>query len=473
MQRETLAGWGRYPVVAGHEVRSERLEEVANGRPLSRGLGRSYGDSSLPASGDREVVSTTLADRILSFDGDTGLMRAEAGLTLHDIYYLFLPRGWFVPVTPGTQFVTLGGMVAADVHGGNHHRDGCFGEHVTRLRMRLADGRIAECSPDARDADARDLFWATVGGMGLTGHILEVEFRMVRVPSPWLWGESEQVPSIDGFVDVLARAAADWPFTKGWIDCVSRGRGLGRGIMYRARWATPAEAPAEAPGHKRGFAVPLDLPSWAVNRLTARIYNGLRYHTNARRPGIVHPDTFFYPLDGIRHWNRLFGRRGFTQYQCVLPHEAGPRALTRVLELVTRGKVVASPVCVIKDCGPEGKGMLSFPKRGMSLAIDFPVRSWTGGVVDALNELVIAEGGRVYLAKDAFTRPEHYRAMDPRVDSFLRARRRWDPDGRLRSAQSARLFDEARPPVVSSSPAIPERDAVPPSPASIRGKQAS
>jgi FAD/FMN-containing dehydrogenase len=304
--------------------------------------------------------------------------------------------------------------------------------------MRLASGRIIECSR----SEERELFLATVGGMGLTGHILEVEFRMTRVSSPWLWGESERVPSIEKFVEVLARDAADWPFTKGWIDCVSRGRSLGRGIMYRARWATPAEAPARPPAHKGGFAVPINLPSWLVNRVTTRIYNGFRYRTNARRPGIVHPDVFFYPLDGIGHWNRLFGRRGFTQYQCVIPHEAGARALVRIMEMITRRGVVASPVCVIKDCGPEGEGMLSFPKKGMSLAIDFPVRAWTPGVVDQLNELVIAEGGRIYLAKDAFTRAEHYRAMDPRLDEFLRVRRLWDPEGRFRSAQSARLFGD-------------------------------
>jgi FAD/FMN-containing dehydrogenase len=469
-----LAGWGQHPLVPAHEVRSENLERIVDGRPLSRGLGRSYGDSSLPAAGDREVVSTTLADRILAFDESTGVMRAEAGLSLHDIYYLLLPRGWFVPVTPGTQFVTLGGMVAADVHGGNHHVDGCFGTHVSRLRMRLASGRIVECSR----TEERELFLATVGGMGLTGHILEVEFRMTPVSSPWLWGESEQVPSIEKFVEVLARDAAGWPFTKGWIDCVSRGRSLGRGIMYRARWATAAEAPARAPTHKGGFGVPINLPSWLVNRVTTRIYNGFRYRTNARRPGIVHPDIFFYPLDGIRHWNRLFGRRGFTQYQCVIPHEAGARALVRIMELITQKGVVASPVCVIKDCGPEGEGMLSFPKKGMSLAIDFPVRAWTQRVVDELNDLVIAQGGRIYLAKDAFTRAEHFRAMEPRLDEFLRVRRLWDPEGRFRSAQSARLFGDlagasAHPSGATAAENARPAPALPPPSGQLERKRAS
>jgi decaprenylphospho-beta-D-ribofuranose 2-oxidase len=437
---ETLAGWGGSPVIAGREIRSEDLARITAGQPLTRGLGRSYGDSSLPAPGDCQVASAVLADRILSFDPDTGTMCAEAGLSLSDLYRLFLPRGWFVPVTPGTQFVTLGGMVAADVHGGNHHRAGCFGAHVTRLRMRVADGRILECSR----ALESDLFRATLGGMGLTGHILEVEFKMAAVPSPWLWGESQQVHSVGEFVDVLGRAAADWPFTKGWIDCVSRGKNLGRGVMYRARWATAAEAPARPPAHKKGFGVPVNLPSWTFNRLTSRIYNGLYFRTHpTRRPAVIHPDAFFYPLDAIRHWNRLYGKKGFTQYQCVIPHESGRAVLGRFMEIVTR-QGSASPVCVIKDCGPEGEGLLSFPKTGISIAIDFPVRAWTQGVVDALNDLVVAEGGRIYLAKDTFTRADHFAKMETRLPAWQAVRHRWDPEGRLRSAQSVRLLGDAR-----------------------------
>ena len=437
MPEPILSGWGHAPLVAAREVRSEDLPAAARGMPLTRGLGRSYGDSSLPAPRDHAVAGATLADRILAFDPETGLLRAEAGLSLSEIYRLFLPRNWFVPVTPGTQFVTLGGMVAADVHGGNHHRDGCFGAHVTRLRMQVADGRVLECSRELEP----ELFRATLGGMGLTGHILEVEFRMARISSPWLWGEAEQVRGIGPFYDALGRAAADWPFTKGWIDCVSRGKNLGRGIMYRARWATPAEAPPRLPKHKKGFSIPFFLPSWVLNRASARLYNGFRYRTNRPKPRIVHPDEFFYPLDGMRHWNRLFGRPGFTQWQCVVPHANGLRTITRALELVNK-RGFASPVCVIKDCGPEGEGLLSFPKLGISIAIDVPVRSWTRPLIDDLNELILAEGGRIYLAKDAFSRPEHFQKMEPRLAEWQAIRRRWDPQGRFRSAQSVRLLGD-------------------------------
>lgn len=199
----------------GREVFSEDLVRLTDGAVLSRGLGRAYGDSACPPADRPQVATTVLADRILSFDEETGLLRGEAGLSLRELNRLFLPRKWFTPVTPGTQYVTLGGMVAADIHGKNHHVEGCFGVHVTSLLMRVADGRLVECSPEVEP----DLFWATVGGMGLTGHILEVEFRMRRVPSPWIDAESFRVPNIDAFMDALKESAAEWPMTMGWIDC--------------------------------------------------------------------------------------------------------------------------------------------------------------------------------------------------------------------------------------------------------------
>lgn len=437
----TLEGWGRVPL-PGRELRSEDLERITADVPLTRGLARSYGDSSLPAPGDVVLAASPLADRILAFDEDTGRLRAEAGLSLHALNSLFLRRGWFPPVTPGTQYVTLGGMVASDVHGKNHHVAGCFGDHVTQLRMRVADGRILDCSP----TEHPDLFWATVGGMGLTGHILEVEFTMERVSSPWIWQESERIDDIDTYVERLEQNAATWPMTMGWIDCLSRGRGMGRGILMRGRWATPAEAPPAPPQPKRRVAMPFVLPQLALNRLSIRAFNWLFWHKHFRRlvTGIVHPETFFYPLDMILHWNRMYGPRGFTQFQCVLPRSAGKDAARRFLELLTT-KGGASFLCVIKDCGAEGRGMLSFPMAGVSIALDIAVRDDTQAIVDALNEKVIEMGGRIYLTKDGFTRAEHYRAMEPRLAAFEAVRRRWDPEGRFRSAQSVRVLGDAPP----------------------------
>ncbi len=431
-----LSGWGRMPR-PGCEVRSEDLVALTKDAVLTRGLGRSYGDSSLPPPSRPQAANTTLADRVLSFEDGTGRLRAEAGLSVFTLNRLFRPRGFVVPVSPGTQFVTLGGMVAADVHGASHHVDGCFGAHVTALRMRVADGRILECGPELES----ELFWATVGGMGLTGHILEVEFRMRTIPSPWLWVEKQRMPDIDAFMEGLKAAAKEWPQTKGWIDCLKRGRHLGRGVLMRARWASAAEAPAKAPPARLRPAVPFELPFSLVTPLTVRTFNSLCYHFPWRAGGIDHPDSFFYPLDVVENWNRLYGPRGFTQYQCVLPAAAGTGAARRFLELLTQ-RGGASMLCVIKDCGPEGKGLLSFPKAGISIALDIPVTDDTQGLVDALNEAVIAEGGRVYLAKDAFTRAEHFQAMEPRLPAWTAVRRRWDPEGRIRSAQSVRLFGD-------------------------------
>jgi FAD/FMN-containing dehydrogenase len=431
-----LYGWGRVGVPA-QEVRSEDLEAITRDAVLSRGLGRSYGDSSLPPPSRPTAANTTLADRILAFDAASGLLRAEAGLTVLDLNRLFVPRGFFVPVSPGTQFVTLGGMVAADVHGANHHVAGCFGAHVEALRMRVADGRIVECGPD-REVD---LFRATVGGMGLTGHVLEVAFRMKRIPSPWLLVETERMKDVDAFMEGLKAAARDWPWTKGWIDCLKGGDHLGRGVLFRARWAEAQEAPRHPPRARPRPGVPFVVPFSLVTPWTVRIFNSLYYHLPRRARAIEHPETFFYPLDVVRDWNRLYGPRGFTQYQCVLPAANGPQAARRFLERLTR-RGGASMLCVIKDCGPEGAGLLSFPKAGISIALDIPIHDDTQSLVDALNELVIEEGGRIYLAKDAFTRREHFRAMEPRLAEWERIRRVWDPQGRIRSAQSVRIFGD-------------------------------
>ncbi|MFW6049686.1 MAG: FAD-binding oxidoreductase [Myxococcota bacterium] len=435
----TLTGWGRLPA-PGREVRGEDLLALAEGAALSRGLGRSYGDASLPPSDRPVALNTTLADRILSFDEGTGLLRAEAGLSLLEMNRLFIPRGWFTPVTPGTQFVTLGGMVAADVHGKGQHVQGDFGDHVTRLRMRVADGRALWCSRD----EHADLFRATIGGMGLTGHVLEVEVRMRRIPSPWIVQESRRIDDVDAFQDALEEAATRWPYTVGWIDCASRGARMGRGILMCGRWAEPGEAPARPPRRLPAPRVPFDFPSWALNRWTIRAFNEAYYwkHLPRERTGIVDWRTFFYPLDSVREWNRIYGKRGFTQYQCVLPREAGRGSARRVLEELTQ-RGGGSFLSVIKDFGREGPGVLSFPRPGITLNLDLPVRDDTQALTDALNERVLADGGRIYLAKDAFTRPEHFRAMEgARLDELARIRDRWDPQRRFRSALSVRLLGD-------------------------------
>jgi len=435
---QVLAGWGGLSV-PGRELLAEDLEALTRGAVLCRGLGRSYGDASLPARSGDKVAASRLANRILAFDEDTGVLRAEAGLSLAELNRVFLPRGWFPPVTPGTKFVTLGGMVASDVHGKNHHREGCFGAHVRALRMRLADDSVVECGPEREP----ELFWASVGGMGLLGHILEVEFALHRIPTAWIHMESERVADIDAFLGALERAASVWPMTMGWIDCLSRGSSLGRGILMAGRWATPEEANGRPVPETVERSLPFELPDWALNRTTAAVLNGAYYwsHFEQRVERLVGPDPFFYPLDAVLHWNRAYGPRGFTQYQCVLPRAAGASAVRGLLRLLVK-LGCASPLCVIKDCGPQGRGLLSFPMEGTSIAVDMAVTPDIQRIVDRLNELVIAAGGRIYLTKDRFTRREHFRQMESRLDDFSTARGKWDPAHRLRSAQSVRLFGD-------------------------------
>jgi FAD/FMN-containing dehydrogenase len=434
----TLAAWGRLPK-PGSELVAEDLMRASQGANLSRGLGRSYGDSSLPAAPSDRVIATRRANRILAFDAATGVLRAEAGLSLVEVNRLFMPRGWFTPVTPGTKFVTLGGMVSSDVHGKNHHVEGCFGEHVRALKMRLADGSLVEATP----TEEPELFWAAVGGMGLLGHILEVECTLKRIPSPWIFMESERVGGIDEFLSALNTAAPKWPMTVGWIDCLNGGKNLGRGVLMAGRWADPSEAPAEPPPVPGALAVPFDFPNLALNKYTASLFNIAYYWKQLpkRVTKVLSPEPFFYPLDAVHEWNRVYGSRGFTQYQCVIPRAAGAQAVRAFMLRLTRFGA-ASPLCVIKDCGPEGRGVLSFPLEGTSIAVDMAVSPEIQRVVDDLNAFVIETGGRIYLTKDAFTKADDFRRMEPRLPRFEAARAKYDPHRKLRSAQSVRLFGD-------------------------------
>ena len=327
--RAFLSGWGKVPVVPGSELRSVDLVELSADLKLARGLGRAYGDAALPAPGDLRVGGTRLADRILSFDANTGVLTAEAGLSLDHIYQVFLRRGFFTPVSPGTRFVTLGGMVACDVHGKNHHREGCFGRHVVSLKLRVGDGRIIDCSR----TEHPDLFLATIGGMGLTGPILEVTVQLARVPSPWIYEEREQVPDIDRFIEKLKAAAAEWPMTVGWIDCLAKGSATGRGVIIRGRWARPDEAPPEFPRGRRQLSVPIEMPTAFLQPVFVRTFNAVNYwwHSSGRQGRVIHPQAFFYPLDSIENWRRLYGHRGrcCTRSRAVPLPSPSPRTTTR------------------------------------------------------------------------------------------------------------------------------------------------
>jgi len=431
-----LHGWGRLGV-PGCEQRSENLEAVVDGAVLTRGLGRSYGDASLPPAGVEVVAGSSLADRVLELDLFGGRLRAEAGLSLVTLNQLSLPRGWFVPVSPGTQFVTLGGMVAADIHGKNHHRARSLGEHVDGFRLRTAGGEIVTCSRETEG----ELFRATLGGMGLTGHLLDVTLAMEAVPSRWIDRESVRTDTLEGSIASLLELGSRWPYTVAWLDGLARGGRSGRGIVEGGGWCSAESAPRRRPPPRRTVRVPLPAPEWLLSPMSMGLYNGWRWRRHGRRPRreIVDPMEFFYPLDRLLSWNLLYGRRGLTQYQCVLPRKCGPGGVRRFLDhlKVHGGRPF---LIVLKDFGDEGEGLLSFPKPGLTLAIDFPVGAETSRLVDTLNELVIALEGRIYLAKDAFTRREHFESMEgERLERFRAVRERWDPDRRIRSRQSERL----------------------------------
>ena len=434
-----VAGWGRFPVCEARLCANEDLGLVTPHGSLSRGLGRSYGDAALPAKRGDALTSTVLADRLLSFDPETGILRAEAGCPLWRIIELFLPRGWFPPVTPGTKFVTLGGMVAADVHGKMHHSQGTFGQHVTSVLLEVADGRRIECSPEHET----ELFDATLGGMGLTGHILEVAFRMQRIPSPWILEEVETFPNVPALLSALHQAGQHWPFTVAWADLLNPPPLFGRGALMKGRWALPREAPSRLPQPPKSMKLPAVFPNWFLQPWMIRWFNRVYFYRAQRVRGrrVVDPESFFYPLDAVLDWNRVYGPRGFTQYQCVLPAEQGLEAHQRLLDRLLE---LQAPVflAVIKDCGQEGRGILSFPRPGISYALDMPLSNRTQQIVDDLNDIVVKGGGRIYLAKDALTRPEHFRSMEPRLERFLTVRRKWDPTLRFRSALSARLFGD-------------------------------
>ena len=417
-----LSGWGRYPVVDCRlTVLGDRedLRDVLlrRGTLIARGQGRSYGDAAL----NRNLTLSTLAlDRMQAFDPDTGLLTCEAGVRLADVLDTFVPRGWFPPVVPGTKFVTIGGMIAADVHGKNHHRDGTFGAHVESLTLATADGEIRTCSR----AQQADLFRATVGGMGLTGVILSASFRLRPIETAFLAAETSAARDLDETMS-LFEASHDWPYSVAWIDCLARGRSLGRTLVLRGsplrRGALPAPLAARPlrPARASRLRVPVDAPSFLLNRLSVGLFNAAYYGWGRARAGsqAVHFDPFFFPLDGIGAWNRLYGRPGFVQYQCVLPAAESPAGMVALLERIAAAGE-GSFLAVLKRFGPAGDGLLSFPMEGYTLALDLPLRRGTLALIDALDRITHAHGGRVYLAKDACCRAERVRAGYPRRAAF-------------------------------------------------------
>ena len=441
-----LSGWGRFPVEECRVFRPERTGGIAEilesgGEPsyIARGVGRSYGDASL--NGGAGVISFERLNRFLAFDPETGVLEAEAGATLAEILESFLPRGIFLPVTPGTKFVTLGGAIAHDVHGKNHHRVGSISNFVESLRLQTVSGEILDCSP----AENSDVFFATVGGAGLTGFIRSARLRLQPVETAHVVVDFEKTRDLEGAIAAMNESDHLYEFSVAWIDCLARGASLGRSVLMRANPAKRSDlsggrsARPLALRERGGRLIPFDFPGGLLNPRTVGAFNALFYAAHRTTPGrLADFDSFFYPLDSIRHWNRMYGRRGFVQYQVAFPPETGPAGLARLLERVSSSGR-ASFLGVLKRFGAAGRGLLSFPFPGYTLALDIPVSEGLVGFLRDLDSLVLEHGGRLYLAKDAATTAAAFAAMYPRLPEFLAIKARLDPEYKLSSSQARRL----------------------------------
>lgn len=429
-----LTSWGRLDYPPQSVVHLGGMQYVpgqmaASEKPgVAHGMGRSYGDVCLNPGGT--VWNTSACDAFIAFDEWSGRLVVEAGVLLRDIQRLLVPRGWMLPVTPGTQMVTVGGAIANDVHGKNHHRRGSFGHHVHHIRLLRSDGQVIDCGLDSHP----DWFAATIGGLGLTGLILQAEIQLMKVAGPWMATEMLTFDSLERFFQLADESAAEWEYTVAWVDCVAR-RGS-RGLFIRGNHSDDTRSAHRA---SRALSMPFAPPFSLVNRLSLRPLN-LAYYTLGKwraGPGSAHYEKFFYPLDGIGHWNRMYGPRGFYQYQCLLPRERGLEVVSGILaEIASAGD--GSFLAVLKTFGSRvPAGLLSFAQEGVTLALDFPNRgARTLALFDRLDALVLGDGGRLYPAKDARMPRAMFEAGYPGLRDFLKFR---DPG--ISSGLSRRLMD--------------------------------
>ena len=426
-----ISSWGRLSAEL-HEVVAlsdgAHVAQVLARSPvgLAHGMGRSYGDVCLNSKG--VLWSTPGLDRFIQFDEVTGRLVCEAGVLLRDIQRLMVPRRWMLPVTPGTQLVTVGGAIANDVHGKNHHRHGSFGHHVRAMTLVRTDGEIIVCGPACRS----EWFEATVGGLGLTGVIVDVELQLRRVPGSWLNTETTPYSNLDEFFQLADNAEAEWEHTVSWVDCLSKGS---RGLFMRAN---ATEAQGEAEPKTRALKLFWTPPFSLVNRFSLRPFNAAYFHRKARRAGhaIMHYEPFFYPLDNLLEWNKMYGPQGFFQYQSVIPRNVGKEAIQAMLDEIARSGE-GSFLAVLKTFGDRASlGMMSFPQLGVTLALDFPNRGErTTRLFDRLDAIVREAHGRIYCAKNARMPRDLFEAGYPRLQEYLTYR-----DSGISSGLSRRLM---------------------------------
>ena len=432
MVRE-ICGWGRYPRIRADVCHFDDLKTLQDrmGDPdevIPFGMGRSYGDSAL----NQRVMGTERFNAILAFDPQTGVVTCESGVTIADLIDAFLPRGWFPPVVPGTKYVTLGGAIASDVHGKNHHSRGCFSQHITDLQLMLADGQVLRCSENQN----RELFRATCGGMGLTGLILTVALKLDRVPSALIRQTIVPCRDLDEAMEAF-ETHRHWDYSVAWIDCLAAGEKLGRSLLLLGEHA--AIGPRRLRPSKTR-TLPCTLPGFFLNKMTVNLFNAAYYRYKARgaSESLVSFEPFFFPLDAVREWNRMYGRRGFTQYQLVLPKAASLSGLKEILRRISRSGL-GSFLAVLKFMGAANDNYLSFPMEGYTLALDFKIERHLFGLLDELDRIVADHGGRLYLAKDVRMSGSMFRRGYPMWNEFQAFRTGLGAQLKFVSMQSRRL----------------------------------
>jgi FAD/FMN-containing dehydrogenase len=413
---QPVSSWGRLPKSRSQLQplywSTDPLPAAGGGTQLPHGLGRSYGDSCLNEGG--MLLPTTAMNRVLAFDPATGVIRCEAGISLDALLQFAVPRGWFLPVTPGTKFVTLGGAIANDVHGKNHHRAGTFGRHVRQFELLRSDGRRRLCSPQ----ENAEWFAATIGGLGLTGLITWAEIALRPITSATIAMESVKFANLDDFFAVSAESDHDFEYTVAWVDCLASGPALGRGIFMRGNHAATGALTAH-PAAK--LKVPVDFPAAALNPYSVKLFNTLYYARLQKRLTLATPhyNPFFYPLDSVSNWNRIYGKRGFFQYQFVVPQGVTTNAIREIFERIARSGQ-ASFLAVLKTLGDvKSPGLMSFPSPGVTLALDFPNNGRrTEELFQQLDRVVLNAGGRFYPAKDARMSPAAFFQSYPGWKAF-------------------------------------------------------
>jgi decaprenylphospho-beta-D-ribofuranose 2-oxidase len=435
-----ISNWGNYPKVEASLKSFKNVKEIgeelqSDSSYIARGNGRCYGDSSLNTC----IISTLKYDKILEFDQANAIITCQAGLTFESLIQFLVPRGLFLPVTPGTKFITVGGAVASDIHGKNHHVDGSFGDHIIKMEILLASGKVVEC---ARGQEG-DLFDATCGGMGLTGIILSVKFKLKKINSAFIKQTSIKAKDLDEIFELFDKYKAN-TYSVAWIDCLQRGNSLGRSLLMVGEHATEKESSplpkANSMAVNKKLNVPINFPMWVLNKYSIKIFNFLFYHKQLkkRKESVVTFDQFFYPLDFINNWNRMYGKKGFVQYQFVLPLENSKVGLRKILtEIGNNG--TGSFLAVLKLFGEQERGLISFPMRGYTLALDFPVREGLFVFLDHLDKLVLEYGGRIYLTKDARMNKQVFWKSYPKIDRFQEIVKKVNPHFKWRSVQSDRL----------------------------------